>query len=116
MVMKSLKSLQELINEKAEYRLNTDIGNAAEAIRNNPLLRTTDNPGLPDIHFKSKTGEDRMEKPFWFFQPNSLFWDQVKAYWLPIYIAEETENFLKKVDDLDSEIQGLKNAQYIDEY
>ena len=112
--MEKIKNLQDLINEKAEYRLNIEIGKIAETIRNNDLLKTTNNPGLPDVLIEG--GKNPYKKPYWFFAAESEFFEKVKAYWLPIYIKEETENFIKKVDELDSQIQDLKNTQYVDDY
>ena len=114
--MEQVKNLQELINQKAEKRLDADIYKLAEAIRNNPLLQTTNNPSIPDISIKNNEGSYLERKPYWFFQSNGNFFDKVKEGWLPIYIAEETKNFITKVEELDSEIQGLKNVEYVDEY
>ncbi len=100
--MKDVKTLQELINERAEKRLNSDLSSLSKLIRDNPLLSPTDNPGLPNIQIE---GDSKPQKPFWFFEFNTRtssnsFFNKVKDFWLPQYIAQETEDFIKKVDEL----------------
>jgi hypothetical protein len=40
---------------------------------------------------------------------NGHFIQGIKKYWLPTYIQEETEKFIRQVDNLSAEVQELKS-------
>jgi hypothetical protein len=118
---KDTKTLQDMLAERASKRLNNDLRAISNTIRENRLLAATDSP-MPVLSYEISPakGEQKANvktnQVYWMLQDTSAFMDAVRAYWLPIYITEETENFMKKVDELDEQIQDLKNGMDREEY
>ncbi len=44
--MQTIDNIQQLINDRAESRLDVDLASISSIIKNNRLLRVTDNPGM----------------------------------------------------------------------
>lgn len=100
--------LQKLIDNKAETRLNKDLIELCQLIRENRLFCITSSDTIPDLTFNGKE-----EKPYWIFKPEGKYMDKVKEYWLPIYKNEEAQNFIKKVEDLSNDVNDLmSNGNY----
>ena len=79
--MSDLKNIQALIAEKAEARLDLDLFKISQFVRDNRLLRITNNPGIPYLHFND--GLEKSQKPYWFFTTGpGTFLDEVKKHFL----------------------------------
>jgi hypothetical protein len=104
-----LKNIQQLIDEKAENRLNKDLDDMRTTILSIGVLTATTESAFPDLEYGGKK-----TKPYWFFNLNGEFRRALYNYWLPIYKTREAENFLKRVEDLESEVDNLMNAQQYD--
>lgn len=102
--MKDVKDLQTLINERAESRLERDIQEAVQLIRNNPILKHQGD--MPRI---SMTGKETSngQFPYWFFQSSGDYMKAAKEHLLPLYIQEETKMFMGKVENLQGQIDEL---------
>jgi hypothetical protein len=107
-------TLQEAINKRAADRLDADLKAVATFMRENRIMSVT-NSGFPNLTFDMIKAEDQekpnrdTKPPYWAFQyersqsgfiKSSTFMDNVRAYWLPIYIQEETEGFMEKAAQL----------------
>jgi hypothetical protein len=112
--MEKVTNLQELINKRAEARLDAEFDKIMSFLSGNKLLGSKPH----DVPYLYTKKEDRYfeNRPLWAFNKNEPYGKLLKEFWLPIFIKEETENFMKKVDELDSEVQALKNIQYADEF
>lgn len=108
--MKSLPNIQELIDEKATNRLEKDLCDMRDTILNIPILRQTGD-GIPKIQFG-----DNQSQPYWFFNRSEPYAKALYEYWLPIYKNQETENFLKRVEELESNVNDLLNTQHTHDY
>jgi len=120
--MEQINTLQEVINKRAAARLDADLMEVSKFIRGNRLTAATDTP-FPYLTFNMLKGEGQdkpkqdTKAPYWVFQyeksgygssiSSSAYMDQVRAYWLPKYIAEETANFIKQVDDMQAQADQL---------
>jgi hypothetical protein len=66
------------------------------------------------IFEKSRNGSETIHKcidPIALMSENNSFREELKKYWLPIYIERETSEFLGQVENLNSQISELLNAQ-----
>lgn len=109
-----MKSIQDLINERAENRLNNELGIITKFFQQNSLLSLTDNPGVPEIYLEVEKGDKKEyigQKPRWFFDNISIYLDKVKEYWLPIYQAEENKKFIDEVNNLKNSVENLLSTQ-----
>lgn len=107
--MSNLTNIQQLINDKAEKKLNDDINAMIQAIRNIPVLTATETPS-PMITFGEHT-----HYPFYFFS-GGQFRKALYDYWLPIYQSREAKLFVDEVDRLKNDVQNLVNGNYENEY
>lgn len=118
-IMQDITNLQELINNRAEKRLDADLRALSKTIRESRLLSVIADSIFPTLIYpkapKKPLGTDdtKEEYPFWIFKDNSLFMKAVKDYWLPIYKSEEAQNFIQKVEDLSTDVANLlDNKEY----
>lgn len=109
-------SLQQVINARAEKRLKADIVALASVIGQSSLLRSND--GLLRVIFKH--GNIGHDNPMdlsqlisagdyhfnnWGVMAKSIFNQNIVAY-----VKEETEAFVRKVDELIDEVDDLKSS------
>lgn len=113
-------SLQKLINERAEKKLDNDLKEISRLISGNSILSwQSGNPPL--LTYQDKE-DNEPAKPvyinnmFMYYSDyrsqhirSSKFMDAIKAHHLPIYIHRETEAFLQKFDEMTSTVQDLQN-------
>lgn len=116
--MADIPTLQDLINIRAEQRLNEDIKKIREVIFSQPIMVDHHDSDFPSIAIKVKkldgTFEYKETKPYWFFNSSEPFCTAIKDYYLPIYKNREAQDFIKKVDELKTEVDNLllNNQQY----
>lgn len=104
--MKQIPDLQDLINIKAENRLDQDLKELCKLLKQSRLLSVNDSDTIPNLIYK-----DKETKPYWLFQYNGKYMNAVKEYWLPIYQNEESQNFIKQVEQLNENIADLMNSK-----
>lgn len=113
--MIQMTSLQELINKRAEKKLDADLKSMDKVLSDAPLLK-------PGRHLE---GDD-----FWFEAPmleltvndkaiqismdrllgkESRLRTLLKEYWLPVYIQRETKAFIGEHEELLSRLNELTN-------
>lgn len=107
--MSDLTNIQQLINDKAEKKLNDDINAMIKTIRNIPLLNATEIPA-PMMTFGEQT-----HYPYYIFG-GVQFRKSLYDYWLPIYQSREAKLFVDEVDRLKNDVQNLVNGNYENEY
>lgn len=109
------KQLQDLLNERAAKRLDKDLRDISTTITANRILAATETP-MPNLTYEIRPAKGdqpaavKTVAAYWMFKETSAYMTAVRAFWLPKYIQEETEAFMKKVDELDVAVQELKNA------
>lgn len=105
--------LQALLNNRASKRLDKDIAEIERFVSGNRLLNGSEKIKLSllstekdskggDIYFTDSL--DRLLNEHWGELRNRLY----KVY-MPEYIQQETENFVNRIDVLQSELDDLKN-------
>lgn len=121
METQKIDTLQQLINQRAEARLDRDMIEISDYIRGNRLLADTKLPELTYELYPQEDGKINLKKhpPFWVFQcekrtsgsyiSRSVYMDRLRDYWLPIYIQEETNLFISKIDELGEQVENLQN-------
>jgi len=103
---KEMKDLQALINKRAEERLDKDISDLCK-VRSHRLL--SNRYLLPNVRFADETiSKDRMDLKELLY-PGGIYTKKLKEAWLPIYITEESELFLNRVEELESQVDDLLN-------
>jgi hypothetical protein len=120
--METMNTLQEVINKRAETRLVKDLAdigimlgkNRLTAAVNGSQLETGNFPklgimenGKKDevIAFRSAFGADMQGKEARIY---GVYLQQLKEYWLPHYIAEETQIFMKRIDEMGDTVDQLR--------
>lgn len=105
----SLADIQEIINKRAETRLNNDLNQITQFVRSNKILSPTNNE-LLRINVE---GEKKF--PYWFFASDSGYMKKIKESLLPEYIAEESKAFIDKVNGLEKQVSDLMNYRQEEE-
>lgn len=105
-----MNTLQELIEQKAKRRLTEDLQAIARFVHGNRMLSDSSGDMLR-LYLKNETGEGYQS----IFIRDVLAFDNTwrrKLYqrWLPEYIKEETEGFLKKVEELSAQVEDLQSG------
>jgi hypothetical protein len=120
--METMNTLQEVINKRAENRLEKDLAdmgimlgkNRLTAAINGSTLETEKYPRLgimvegkrdEVVPFRTAFGADMQGN-----EPRvyGVYLKQLKDYWLPHYIAEETMTFLKRIDEIGDTVDQLR--------
>lgn len=121
METQKIDTLQQVINQRAEARLDRDMIEISDYIRGNRILANTEIPNLTYELYPKEDGKINLQKhpPFWVFQyekrtsssyiSRSVYMDRLRDYWLPIYIQEETNLFVSKIDELGEQVENLQN-------
>lgn len=97
-----VKNLQDIINSRAEKRLEGDIKAIWEMVYSNPLLQRND-ADMPQLFIQAQSNGQIIYKgsaPKWVFEPKSEFMKKLYEYYLPQYLKEESERFVQQVDEL----------------
>lgn len=115
-------SLQEIIEKRAEKKLKNDLLSLYDTISGNRIL--TGN-GVPTLTIKKdeKVFEQRLtnlllvrtSQDYDFkkqIDVQGIYSNELFKHWLPIYIQEETNAFINKVDSLQEQIEELKTDKY----
>lgn len=122
-----MNTIQKLLNDRAEKRLDEEISNVMGSMRHRLLSYPSDvsnqyavlDSTIPKVQVLKPSGDsttrwsaDTFARTFWYGGP---FWENIKAVWLPIYIEEESKLFLKEMDELKARVyevnQQLENFQ-----
>lgn len=106
--MANLKTLQQIIDGKAEQRLKNDLQQIRSKIFECPVLLETGSE-FPSLEFGGKE-----IKPYWFFNTDEPFCKALYSYWLPIYKSKEAEMFVKEVEQLKEGVDNLMSSQTYD--
>lgn len=122
-MQEEVSKIQKLINEKAERRLDRDLEKLRE-VRGLGLLTPFNqfDTNFPKLAFtykasvngeiKDKTLEYELPRHF---EKRMPFMQALKDYWLPLYIDQDTADFLAKVEQLDRDVAALKRGDYDDQ-
>lgn len=105
----SINNIQEIINKKAEQRLETDLAAISNFIRNNRITAQTariDQKDCPDVFVLNSDKVYQPVKPYWLFN-GGIYYKQLIDFWLPIYIREESEKFINEVNNLSQNVKDL---------
>lgn len=98
-----------MLNKRAEERLTQDLGEISKFVWSNRILNHHDSDA-PRIYVANPVNGANVEHAT---MRNTLAYDSfwrraVIAYWLPIYIAEETKEFLGRADKIQDDLDGLR--------
>lgn len=108
--MAEIKDLQKLIEEKAEKRLDEDISKLSNLVRGNKLIEGVGVPGIflqiPDPPKEGRMVHISIRDMFYY---SHTYMTRLKEFWLPKYIQEESELFMKKVDEIREDVDNLLN-------
>lgn len=97
-----MNTLQAAIEERAKKRLKEDYNAALAAIFSSRLMRDLNVNTLPLV-YKGKTQSLVALLTY----SESVAMMDIKAYWLPRYIQEETAKFISEVEDLRDRVDEL---------
>lgn len=101
-----IKDIQDIINSRAEKRLDKDIAEICRFAIHNELL--SDETGLTPTIFESvkdsKMHNTTLRAMLGFA---GEFYNKLKANWLPTYIKEESELFLSEFESLKEQVNSL---------
>lgn len=109
-----MNSLQELIEKQASTKLANDLREITTWVRTHTLLMDKTNDNYPFVKVfnphggKDGQGEWLNKSIVYVLHTNYSFMQQLRAYWLPIYIKREAEAFVKKVNSLQEQIDEFK--------
>lgn len=120
----TINTLQDTINKRAAKRLDADLVDICNFVRGNRLLQRNDDK-FPKLTFQMAPKQDqkretKTQSPYWVFQyqasgrenfASSVYMDDLRAYWLPIYIEEETKAFMDKIDEIRNDVDGLLDRE-----
>lgn len=117
--MSDTNTLQELINKRAEKKLDKDLMALSDFISANPLIYDNGN-GCPLVRYKAKaSGEDAWKDStlltmlkfskisYSDYCSGSQFMKDLREFHLPKYIKAETDLFMQKFDELTHDVAGL---------
>lgn len=118
--MTTTNSLQELIEKKAIRRLKYDLLALYETLSQNRLLTYNDVPLLRIVDGEKtlnlRIGNIFLVKQSRDYDTNTIIYvegsyaKELYQHWLPIYIKEETDLFVQKVDTFQEQIEELKSG------
>lgn len=118
--MAQIKDLQKLIEERAEKKLEQDLKDLSKLLKNQPLLGHDPILGDPPVlGIKSESTGEKF-KPvnprsllsftaYISFKNESDYIGQLYRFWLPVYIARESAEFLQTVDRLNKDLEDLQD-------
>lgn len=102
-----MSTIQKLIEERAAKRLDADLNAIHSFMYKNKFLQQEDEstklyyPGSPEGTFQLTTMRSLLS--------SSGYWTRkARTIWLPIYIKQETELFLKEFDQLKERMDKLE--------
>lgn len=96
----AIDTLQQLIEKRAEDRLNADITNMRIQLRGIRLLEKS------ELTVVYKGANKRLGSIFQY--STDAYWTDLYVEWLPIYIKDETETFVKEFDELKEKFSRLE--------
>lgn len=102
-----MNTLQQLINKRAEHKLDGDIQELSKAIRSNKLIIDTTSGNYPTLQMKHSDGTFASRSISDIFYWSSYLMKDLREYWLPKYIEEETKLFLKEIEDTKARVEIL---------
>lgn len=126
---KKIQDIQEIINQRAQKKLDADLLKMSETIRSFPLFRNMNDGGsMPGIYSRveSRQGHENETPVYkehtvydffsaWENRANDIRYSQymtkLRAYWLTEYIQRETQDFFQKIDRLESDVNDLLNVR-----
>lgn len=123
METQKIDTLQQVINERAAAKLDAHLIEISDYIRGNRLLSDTQIPNLT-VHLVDEKGQEKPDTqtkaPCWIFEyerrsvsssyiASGIYMKRLRDYWLPIYIQEETENFVKLIDQMGEQLDDIQN-------
>jgi hypothetical protein len=127
----TVDTLQATINKRAADRLDADLQAASKFIRENRLLSiTSDNDhgmSAPSLSYEIRAEQDGQKakvnttQPYYIFKyekscgtiHSAWYMDRLREYWLPIYIEEETQMFVQKVDQVKEDVNYLLDRDHL---
>lgn len=111
-------TLQELINKKAEEKLEKDLNNLHQLLSKQVLFsgHGQGNKSIPQILVfnPQRTGETKHTAvfPSALLSSHNVFSQQLKDYWLPVYTTRETEAFVREVQELSERVNDLSQVTF----
>lgn len=106
-----ITSIQQLIEERAEKKFDQDFSTQTKAIKESRLFNQMDEPPLFDA-----ADNNKQLKAKWAFDKDYSMYRNLKAYWLPIYISEESKAFFENVERLQADVNDLLSNQPRNDY
>lgn len=95
-----MEGIQQLINRRAEDRLDKDITELRRLLRSNSLIQKS------DLQLKYKDISNTLYTMSHY--ANDSFFTDLRKELLPMYLHEESEAFLKEFDQLKDRFQALQ--------
>lgn len=119
--MENLKTIQEIIDQRANDRLDKDLKELERVVRANKLIGISNgsNGGAELTTLAiSRANQEKPDYvlPYWFFQEGGPYSYLLRTYWLPIYLAEETRLFMEKFDRLQQDVKDLMDPTSHEDY
>jgi hypothetical protein len=105
-----IETIQTIIDERAEKRLNARVDNLINGIRNDNDFMNF----IADYKIKVKENEINLRVAFW--DNDSSLMREFKKSIREKFIAAESREFVKRVDELQNELEDLKNGINVCEY
>lgn len=119
---REIKDLQKLIEERAISKLTDDLVKLSEVINSQPLLQHNGSSYPPNVYLQTGSTsranyeEIRVDRlfcinPHSYLHQSNGYMGQLYRHWLPVYIERESSEFLKKIDNLEQEVNHLLDNQ-----
>lgn len=131
-----MQTLQELVDDRARKRLDSDIQSLVVSFTQHPASRLLDRPSALSHRYGSNIREliNSRDGAYAYVQVQDRridggvgswrnqtfvgafgsiydgYWKQIREAWLPIYIAEESERFLGEMETMRSKYSELEQA------
>lgn len=123
---RDIKDLQKLIEERATERLEVDLIALGKLVEKHPLLGVGDDG--PQLAYNVDYGKIVNERKVVRYETQSIgrlfgatyynqdhlwgeYLKQLRQFWLPKYIEEESKAFLDKLDQIQNDVDYLLNNQ-----
>jgi len=103
--MNKLKDIQQLINERAEHKLRSDLEKFRKYLHSELAMGLIDIGAQISVEINGK--KENLRNALW--STDSSIFKMLKEDQLPKYIESETKNFLNKVDSIREDVDELMN-------
>lgn len=102
--MKTITDLQTLLESRAKEKLRKDVLNFIDSVRDNKLFKPLANLISPAL------GNTRKLYDWFYYEDNNSAYGEIYKAFLSEYIESESKAFLSKVENIQNEIDELKDS------